>query len=37
VRQDWAEERRRETQRAALAELRRKYTVRVERAPATAP
>jgi len=34
VRQDWWEERRRETLRAALGELRRTYVVRVEPAPA---
>jgi len=37
VLQDWSEERRRETLRAAIAELRRKYTVRVEPTPATTP
>jgi hypothetical protein len=37
VLQDWSEERRREAQRTARAELRRKYTVRVEPAPVTPP
>jgi hypothetical protein len=37
VQQDWAEERRRETLRAAVAELRKKYVVRVDTAPSAHP
>jgi hypothetical protein len=37
VQQDWAEERRRETLQAAVAELRKKYAVRVEAAPGARP
>jgi len=37
VQQDWAEEKRRGARAAALAEVRKKYVVRVETAPAARP